>query len=457
MRKLFSNIFYTTISALCCIVLFSCNTTKHATNLSATPMPAQHFVVKVEPYKPKISLPGIQSCAWAISNNYLLLIGGRDEGFHGLPQNDTVFRTRKANTSVWVIDLTDFSYVSTPLNTTDTSLFQLFASDFEFCEDADTLYIAGGYGIQNATDPQSNSTFARMTVIQVSNMISQVKMQDSGNVKSAIVNTIYSPVLQVTGGAMAKRNGMFYLMFGQNYSQVYQPAVNGAYTNSITQFQLSGNQLVNANSYTDSTMLHRRDLTVAPIAQNNNLLYAGFGGVFTADDDGYKNPVYIQPNGNTFTVQQDSIEQKTNQYECANAVVFDPATNTCTNILFGGIGKYQYDTAHKKWGSENNDKLPFVQYITQMIYSNGSMHQHVQMAPLEPQMPGFIGAGAIFIPAPGIADMHGIINYAALKQKRNFIGYIIGGIKSIKPTSSLLYPTSANTKLYTVSIIKQSE
>lgn len=439
------------VVAVCCMCFCACHTTKQATNISAT---GNGFIVEVQPYKLRTPLPAVQTCAWAISNNYLLLIGGRGEGFHGLPQNDTVFKTSKANTSIWVINLTDFSYISTPLNTSDTSLFQLFASDFAFCQDADTLYIAGGYGIQNANDVQSNSTFSKMTVIQVSNMIRQVQMQGSGNIKSAIINTIYAPVLQSTGGALVKQNGIFYLVCGQNYSRVYQPAITGGYTNSVTQFQLSNNQVVNAYSHTDSVMLHRRDLTVVPIVQNNNLFYAGFGGVFTANDDGYKRPFYINPNGNTFTVQPDAIEQNTNLYECANAVVFDPLTNTCTNVLFGGIGKY-FDTTTKQWGSQNNDKLPFVQYITQMIYSNGSMRQHVQMSPQEPQMPGFIGTGAIFIPAQGIANGNGIINYSSLKQKRNFIGYIVGGIKSTKPTSSLIYPTSANTMLYAVYLIKQ--
>jgi len=285
-------------------------------------------------------------------------------------------------------------------------------------------------------------------------MIKQVQMQGSGNIKNAIINTIYSPVLQTTGGALVKQNEIFYLMFGQNYSQVYQPAITGSYTNSVTQFQLSNNQLVNVISHTDSVMLHRRDLTVAPIAQNNNLFYAAFGGVFTANDDAYQNIIYINPNGNTFTVQPDAIKQNTNLYECANAVIFDPQTNTCTNVLFGGIGKY-YDTATKKWGDQNHDKLPFVPYITQMIYSNGSMRQHVQMSPAEPQMPGYIGTAAIFIPAQGIANSNGIINYGTLKQKTNLIGYILGGIKATASSSNPFNPTSANTKLYVVLLTKK--
>ena len=376
--------------------------------------------------------------------------------FHGL-QTDSVFRTSKANQSIWVIDLSNFSYTSVPLNKSDTSLLQFFASDFEFCQDADTLYIAGGYGIQNAGDPQSNSTFARMTIIQVSQMVKQVQLQSEGNIKQAIINIIYSPFLQVTGGAMAKQNDILYLMFGQNYTGVYRPGLTGAYTNAVRQFQLNNAQLVNTNSYTD-TVLHRRDLTVAPVVQNNKLFYAAFGGVFTSDDNGYMNPVYIQPNGTSVSVKQDTLIQKTNHYICANAVIFDPQKNICTNVLFGGIGRYQYDTITKKWlDGDNGAKLPFVQSITQMIYANSAMQQHIQIPPQEPQMPGLIGAEAIFIPAAGIANSMGIINYNSLKNKRNLIGYIFGGIKSIKPSSSSIYPTSTNNMLYAVYLNKNFE
>jgi hypothetical protein len=450
--------FTAVVPIICCLYFTSCKSSQVTTlGINATQLTSAFFTIDVQPHNLTGPLPGLQACAWAINGKYLLLIGGRNEGYHGLPQNDTVFKTSKANQSIWVVDLSNFSYASIPINTNDSSLYQLFASDFEFCQDADTLYIIGGYGIQNATDIQSNITFARMTVIQVSQMIKQVQLQSEGNIKQAIINTIYSPFLQVTGGALVKQNDIFYLMFGQDYNGVYQPGKTGAYTNAVRQFQLINTQLVNTNSYTD-TILHRRDLTVAPVVQNNKIFYAAFGGVFTADDNGYMNPVYIQPNGTSVSVLQDTLMQKTNQYNCANAVIFDPKKNICTNVLFGGIGRYQYDTARKKWlDGDQGAKLPFVQSITQMIYVNGVMHQHIQIPPQEPQMPGFIGADAIFIPAPGIANSMGIINYYALKSKRNFIGYILGGIKSVKPTSSNIYPTSTNNMLYAVYLNKNAE
>ncbi len=61
-----------------------------------------------------------------------------------------------------------------------------------------------------------------------------------------------------------------------------------------------------------------------------------------------------------------------------------------------------------------------------MSYYNGPMHQHIQLLPQEPQMQGFIGANAIFIPSAVVANTNGIINYNALAKSNSIISYLYG-------------------------------
>jgi hypothetical protein len=412
------------------------------------------FVVGVKAMNIPDSIPFIQSCAWAIQGNKLLVIGGRIEGFHGLSNQDTVFSAARANSSIWVIDLSNFTYKELPLNPKDTSLLQFTSSNMEFCRDGDTLYLVGGYGLKNSGSIQSNYTFNRMIAINIPAMIQQVNLQRMGNAKKAIIGMAYSPFLQVTGGELIKNNGTFYLMFGQDYEGVYQNGLNGDYISAVRKFNFTKTSISDTSSYTD-TILHRRDITVAPVIQKSGSFYAGFGGVFTADNNGYLNPVYIHINNGSVSAVQDTLTQLTSQYICANATIYNPATNTNVNILFGGIGRYQYDTATKKWlDGDNGAKLPFVKTITQMIYQNGSMHQFVQLPPQLPELPGYIGADAIFIPDPSLLYKNGVIDYSKITSGIESIGIIYGGIRSIKPTSSDIYPTSVNKTVYKVMLYK---
>jgi hypothetical protein len=55
-----------------------------------------------------VGLPGLQACVYARSGNQLLLLSGRTEGFHGLDNRDTIFRSSRSNPYIYVVNLTDF-------------------------------------------------------------------------------------------------------------------------------------------------------------------------------------------------------------------------------------------------------------------------------------------------------------------------------------------------------------
>lgn len=149
------------------------------------------FDISVRTMEPNPSIPGLQSAAWARSGNKVLLIGGRKTGFHGLSGLDTIFNSRLANKSIYVLDMSTWTSTELKLNPKDQSMLQFFSSNMEFFQDKDTLYIVGGYGTTKITGSRSDFTFDKMLAINVPLMISQVESQ--GDPQKAILYTIQSP------------------------------------------------------------------------------------------------------------------------------------------------------------------------------------------------------------------------------------------------------------------------
>lgn len=432
------------------LIIASCS------EVQLTIAPPPSFVLAVSPLTPAKQIPSIQSGVWARQGETLLLFGGRIEGFHGLSAADTTFKTSKANQSIWIVNLSDYSYMEMPVASFDSTLLQFSSSNMEFVQDNDTLFVMGGYGRSTVTDVQSNRTFPQLMAISVSRMISEVKRGSAGNPKNAILYVVKSPYLQITGGEMVRENGMFYVMFGQNYAGTYVSGLNGVYTSAVRQFTVKGNAVVDTVTTIES-FLHRRDLNVEKVEQTVGSFYVGYGGVFTSSDDGFTRPVRISiVNGKAVATMNDTLNQTTSQYNCAMVSVFDKTSNTNVHGLLGGIGQYQYIPSKGRWeNGDNGAKLPFVQTITQMIWQNGVLTQKIQLPPTEPQMPALLGANAVFIANSNVILNGNVVDYSKVTSDTMAIGIMLGGIKSLKPTSSSIYPTSINNSIYQVTLIKQ--
>lgn len=400
-------------------------------------------------------IPISQSGAWAQIGNKILVIGGRLEGFHGLDNKKGAFGAAQANTSIYVIDITDFSYSEMPIAQNNANYLHFSSSSMQFCQIGNYLYIAGGYGRKNLTDTNSNYTFNRMVEVNVPKMIEETEKGGSGNIDAGITNVAFSPIVQVTGGEMKYYNGKFFLIMGQNYNGEYtMGSGNGTYTESITSFTLNTGSItpiwVNKNQ-----TLHRRDLNVETVFQNNGIKYVAYGGVFTDQGNGYLNPIVIDPTSatNGFTLLQQ--KQMTNNYASAMVSIFDYYTNTNYHTLIGGIGQYQFHPDTQSW--EDGDKgnlLPFVKTITQMKWTNDQLSIAPQLPPQAPELKDFIGANAIFIPNPDLLHSPGIINYNFLSDGSTRIGYLAGGIKATAPSSSPYFPTTNNKDIYEVILTK---
>ena len=99
------------------------------------------FTVSLVKMQTNHYLPSLQSFAWATAGSKLLLIGGRTEGFHGLTNDDTTFKIRKANDSIFVIDMQTLTYAALAIDKTNPALLQFSSSNMEFKQDGDTLYL----------------------------------------------------------------------------------------------------------------------------------------------------------------------------------------------------------------------------------------------------------------------------------------------------------------------------
>jgi hypothetical protein len=448
---------------LCIAFAFACNNPSPnsgqkdsaRTEIFTSAMPPS-FTIDVKA-RAGASLPSLQSFVWARQGNKILLLGGRTEGFHGRTLPDSSFKTSKANQSVFLIDLDVMQAWEMPLKMNDPEQRQFASTNMQFCQSGDRLYVVGGFGIKNQNDSRSNYTFDRLVAISINALIKQVQLGVKGSILKAIAGRATSPFLQVAGGEMIFLNNHFYLMFGQNYDALYDAGITGKYTSAIRQFSFTGNNIIDTLSYVDSSKLHRRDLPMASVIQKSKTFYAAYGGVFSANDDGYQNPVYLNVGGGKIVVFQDTLLQKTNQYDCAIVSIFDSIYNCNTSVLLGGIGKYQFHPETQKWeDGDGGAKLPFVKTITQMKFYNNTMHQDIQLPPQRPELPDFVGANAVFFPDTTYLYANHIqtIDYNKLTNDTTRIGIMYGGIKASAATSSEFYPTSLNKTIYDVYVYK---
>ena len=149
------------------------------------------------------------------------------------------------------------------------------------------------------------------------------------------------------------------------------------------------------------------------------------------------------------------FSQKTNQYKSAVANIYSPSTKTNTHAILGGIGRYQWDPNTQSWeDGDNGALLPFVKTITQMTWQDGVLTQNIQLPPAQPALPELLGSNAVFLPKSEFLYEQNVVNYDLLPSGTTSIGWLYGGIKSPKPTSSGVYPTTINKTIYEILLSK---
>jgi hypothetical protein len=353
-----------------------------------------------------------------------------------------------------VIDPVEKLTWSAPLSSLPVSIQeQLSSTNMEFHQSGDFLYIAGGYGYSNSAD--DHMTYPYLTAVNVPGVVHSI-------VNNASITSFFRQIndeqFAVTGGYLNKIYDTYYLTGGQWFDGRYNPMGHASYTqkytNSIRKFTLidfgSDLNISHFPVITDSLNLHRRDYNVIPqIMPDGKEGLTAFSGVFQIGVDlPYMNCVNITESG--YYVNND-FSQFYSQYHCAHIPLFSASENEMHNLFFGGIAQYS-DSAGILI---QDDNVPFVKTISRVTRDT---HGRMAEYKLPGEMPGYLGAGAEFIPVENIRVYgNGVIKLDKLVADSTLVGYIVGGIES--PESNIFWTnngtqSSANHQIYKVFIIK---
>ncbi|MFN3754726.1 hypothetical protein [Flavobacterium sp.] len=401
------------------------------------------------------NFPGIHSFAFAQHEGKWLILGGRLDGIHAR-QPFNAFPASNNNTTIYVVDVLTNQVWSTSVNVLPTDLKeQLQATNFNFYQDENTLYIIGGYAF--SATASDHITFHKMTSINVSGLINSVVNGTSilGHFKQ-MTNENFA----ITGGQLGKINNTFYLIGGHRFDGRYNPMNNPTFTqtysNQIRKFSIdnSGTQLSISNyeAITDALHLHRRDYNLLPqIFPDGSQGYTISSGVFQINVDlPFLYPIDIKADG---YFPQTTFNQYLSNYHSAKSCLYDAAENRMHNLFFGGISQYYYNG--NTLVQDNN--VPFVNTISRTTrFADGSLQEYQ----LPETMPALKGASAEFIPNKLLPHYSNeVIKLSEITANEFVIGHIVGGLTSPSAnpfTANNTSTTSANATIYEVKLIRNT-
>lgn len=400
-----------------------------------------------------VNLPGfngLHSYAFAQSNGLWLVIGGRTDGLHHR-QPFASFPSSSNNTDIYVIDVENQQFWTASVNNLSTGLKeQLQATNMNFLQEEDTLYIIGGYAY--SASHNDHITFPNLTTVSVSGLMNAII---SGGSITPYFKQTSDPLFAVTGGHLAKLGNTFLLVGGHRFDGRYNPMGHATYvqtyTHAVRRFKINnqGAQLsfVPEPAFTDAVHLRRRDYNLLPWIYPNG--EAGFllsSGVFQATVDlPFLYPVEIHDYG---YLPVTGFSQYLNHYHTAFAPMYDAVTNEMHTLFFGGMSQYYYLNGTLI----QDNQVPFVKTISRLSRTSSGVLEEYQ---LPEEMPGLEGASAEFIPNPSLTDSLGVIHLNTADTLE--IGHILGGLYStmLNPFSvNMTSGTSASTTIYKVTLIK---
>lgn len=410
---------------------------------------AQAVDVRVEP----VQLPyftGIQSYAWAMQDDHLIMIGGRLDGLHKRRPFES-FDPAGNNAVIYVYDLESGEGFTADVNALPYPLSdQLESTNMEFYQDGETLFLVGGYGY--GAQLQAHTTYPVITAVDLPCLITQMR---GGAAPRSCFTWLEDERMAVTGGQLSKLDdGRFYLVGGQYFDGLYNPmgpthgpGFTQQYTDEVRRFSIElQNGVLSIEDYEawhDELNLHRRDynLTRVTRADGSKALIA-FSGVFQHMVDlPFLNAVVIDTSG--YRVDND-FTQYFNQYHSAHVTLHDGSKGENHVVFLGGIGQFYLDAEGKMI---EDQEVPFVKTISGVTMSvSGELREWA----LTETMPGYLGAGAEFIPNQEILDADGLIRMDDWVQNREYLlGYLVGGIDSDVANGFFLNGdfSSANTQV----------
>lgn len=386
------------------------------------------FSVYLEPVNIQ-GLGGLQSYAFAQHSGHWVFIGGRLDGLHRR-QPWASFDLAGHNNQIWVVDPNNGQVWSASIQSLSAAMQdQLSATNLEFYQEGDYLYLVGGYGYSQVIS--DHRTHPYLAAIHLPGIIQAVKTGGALDVHIRQINDSY---FAVTGGYLLKMYNKYYIVGGQRFDGRYNPMGHGTftqvYTEAIKRFEIvddGQNLAVNKLAdWVDPALLHRRDYNVLPqILPNGEEAMVAFAGVFqTTVDLPFLNIVQIDSNG---YAEVPGFQQFYQQYHCAHLPLYEASTQQMHNLFFGGMSQF-YDSAGVRIEDQN---VPFVRTIASVSFDA----QGVPTEWLLPtQMPDLLGGSAEFIPLPNLPTFSNeVVKMDDLVGDTVLLGHIFGGILSSAP------------------------
>lgn len=403
-------------------------------------------------------LGGVQSFAFGQSEGKWLVLGGRLDGLHRR-QPFASFDIAGHNTDLIVIDPKEKKHWRVSNNVLPVPIReQLSATNLEFHQQGDMLYVVGGYGFSSTSN--DHITYPYLCAIDVKKTIQAIV---NGEDLTPYFRQIKDEKMAVTGGYLHKVYDTYYLVGGQKFTGRYNPmgpdhgpGFQQDYTNAIRKFIIEDDGtvlgIIHVEEIYDEDHLHRRDYNVVEqIMPDGQFGLTAFSGVFQKDADlPFLNCVNIDSTG--YAVQPD-FNQYYNHYHCAYMPLYSHKTNEMSTLFFGGIAQYYDDNGTLT----RDDNVPFVNTIARVTRTqDGQMAEYK----LKTDMPGLLGAGSEFIREESVPVFeNGVLNLDLLVEDTTHVGYIYGGISSSAPNIFFINTgteSSASSTLFKVYLIKNT-
>lgn len=412
------------------------------------------FSVYLEPINIQ-GLGGLQSYAFAQHNGYWVLVGGRLDGLHRR-QPWASFDLAGHNNQIWVVDpvnaqVWNASIQALPLSVQD----QLSATNLEFYQEGDYLYLAGGYGFSQVIN--DHRTHPYFSALHLPSLIQAIQ---AGSPLDGSIRQLTDSYFAVTGGYLMKVYNRFYLVGGHLFDGRYNPMGHGTftqtYTEAIRRFEVTDdgqNLIINKLAdWQDAALLHRRDFNVLPqILPNGEEGVMAFAGVFQPTVDlPFLNIVRVDSSG---YAEVAGFQQFYQQYHCAHLPLYEASSQQMHNLFFGGMSQF-YDSAGVRVEDQN---VPFVRTIASVSFDA----QGVPTEWLLPvQMPDLLGASAEFIPLPNLPTYNNeVVKMDDLVGDTILLGHIFGGILSSAPNIFWINDgtqSTATSELFKVYLLRNS-
>ncbi len=417
---------------------------------------SQSFDVSLSPVTIS-GLGGLQSYAVGTYDGDWLLVGGRLDGLHRR-QPFASFNAEGKNQDLIVVDPEEGTVWRAPLTSLPTSVAeQLSATNMQFYQSGDQLLCTGGYAFSPTVG--DHITFPYLTIIDLPQTINAVK---GNSLDASTFHQIENEAFRVTGGGLNKIDDIYYLVGGHKFMGRYNPVgpehgpgFEQEYTNEIRKFKIIEGDNISVEILDvshDELHLHRRDYNLVPYLADGERELMIYSGVFQTNADlPYLYPVSIDKDG--YEAKED-FAQYFNHYHCAYLPIYDQESDDMHTIFFGGIAQFYEENG----GLVQDNDVPFVNTIADVSRNAfGDLNETI----LSTTMPGYLGAGSIFIIDPKTELVEDdIIDGSKIGTDFQSIGYIYGGIRSSMPNIFWVNTgeeSEASQTIYKVSIRRVAE